>query len=209
MIHLFIAFDNEDSKQGDYFTRSQEHLIEQLSNTPFIQQFNSQSILNNEIPVAIREINSNIDTPFIFVSYTHGKQDALCIDDKSFIDRSNAYLFGETLFYACSCLAAQKLGNELINNNCRVFIGYNDYITTAFPESEPAFYHCENAFLIQFITTDETIQDCIQYMYNVYSNITDQIDSVSASILNKNLRVFKAMGDLQLTRQYFIPEKSL
>ena len=204
MPHLFIAYDNRDKNQGDYFENSHQHLVDNVKSLCKIQQFDTDAIAANTLPTAISALNNEKNTPFIFVNYTHGSNDALHIDNANFIDKTNAHLFGETLFYACSCLAGKDLKNYLMHHNCKFFMGYNKEIGTLFPETEAVFYHCENSVMIHFLTTNHSIQDCITYMYDTYESLKLDTDSSTAARLDANLDAFVYEGNTSLTKHDFI-----
>jgi hypothetical protein len=204
MIHLFVVYDNQDRHSGDYFAASQQHLCEPIKTSLHfsIQTFDSNTTLV-QLPNAISRLNENEDTPFLIVTYTHGSPDALHIGDNSFVNRDNAYLFGQTLFYACGCFSGENLKQYLINHNCRFFMGYDNRITTLHPETEPIFYQCENSVLSRFLSTDETITKCLAHMFDTYEQMKAQTDIGTAIILDRNLDAFVYQGDVNLTRNDF------
>lgn len=215
MIHLLIIKDNEDAGRGEYFEESQMHLSLQLANHSSINHIilSTTDCEQNTIDFHIRAYNSN---PFIFVAYTHGGADAIYIGGQAYIDINNAYLFGETLFYACSCLAAKELGPRLREMGCKVFMGYNDTISSLNPDTESFYYTCENEFIKLFLTTESTIGDCLKGMYTKYDEYKDYLkenySSLEASILEGNQNSFTIIcddADYALTHNYFIPTSTL
>lgn len=209
MIRLLIIKDNDDAGRGEYFEASQQHLISELAPHPSINPFILSTIdcQQNTIDHHISVYNGN---PFIFIAYTHGEADAIYIGNQAYINNNNAYFFGDTLFYACSCLTAQGLGYTLRQLGCRIFIGYNATISSLNPETEPIFYACENEFIRLFLTTDQTIQDCLDAMYDRYveyvSKLRNNYSTAEASILERNLSAFTILcdkNDYSLTRNSF------
>ena len=69
MPNLFIAYDNRDQRQGDYFASSQLHLVESVQSSCKIQQFDTDAIAANTLPTAISALNNEKNTPFIFVNW--------------------------------------------------------------------------------------------------------------------------------------------
>ncbi len=209
MLNLLIAYDHVDTHRGDYFQASHDDLVSNLSDTLEMNRrsINTELCTNNSIDHYIRQFNG---TPFIFVAYAHGSVGAIQINDVDYIHHQNAYLFSETLFYACSCLTAKELGRKLRENGCKVFIGYNQTITTGNPQTEPIYYTCENAFLTHFLNTENSIQDSLKTMYDTYNDMRKHLVSdygvFEAGILDNNLDAFEIIcdeEDLLLTKIAF------
>ena len=210
MLNLLIVYDNEDLNRGEYFEASHNHL---LSNTALELTINRQSIntelsQSNSIDHHTSQFNGN---PFIFVAYAHGSSDALHVANSEYINGQNTYLFSETLFYACSCLSAKELGQNLRENGCKVFLGYNAKISSLNPETEPIYYACENAFLAHFLTTDSTIQESMSFMYDKYEemkrHLATNYSTFDAGVLGNNLNAFEIIcneEDLFLTKEDFV-----
>ena len=193
MKNLVVIYDDLDTNNGEYFKASQEHLSHKLSGLADlnIQAFNTEQCLANPIDHYTSEF---AEQPFVFVAYAHGNESAIYIDKNAYIHLGNAYFFAGKIFYACGCLSAKELGQRLIAENCRVFLGYNAKISSANPESEPIFQECENAFLANFLTTSDTIQDCRAFMYRKYNEMRahfiSEYNTFAASILEDNLNAF-------------------
>jgi hypothetical protein len=211
MLQLFILHDNEDARNGDYFAASHQNLLAALDRN---------AVLHKAVVVNTSACSQTADfytsqfegNRFIFVGYAHGANDCLLIDNEVYIHAENAYLFNETLFYACGCHAANELGKVLIDFGCKIFLGYTDTITTCDPSLDPFFYHCENAFLKHFMTTNASIESCLKHMYEEYGKqivhlINEDVFSTS-QVLQRNLNRFKILfsdeaTDLKLTKSFF------
>lgn len=210
MIRLIIPFDDEDENRGEYFNESQLHFTSKINHLDniYLELINAQKSWENSIDYFTSKFNGN---PFILIGYLHGKEDALLIDNQSYISSVNAYLFSETLFYACSCLSAHTLGQQLIDNGCKVFLGFNTTISSARNETESIFYYCENIFLIRFLTTEESVQECLRFMYDEYLRMQNYLlkyhGIFDASILEDNLKSFVVKYDVEeselLNKNYF------
>jgi hypothetical protein len=210
MFNLLLIYDDLNDRNGDYFRASHQHIIDKLST---LDRYNAQS-LNTEQCLAhpIDHYSSAFSgQPFIFMAYTHGSEDALHIGTENYIHEQNAYFFSETLFYACSCLSAKILGLKLRDQGCRIFAGYNAKISTVNPDCEPIFYECENAFLSHFLTTNNTIQESLSFMYHKYNemrtHIEDNYGALTSSVLDENLKAFQLFcneADLSLTKNHFM-----
>ena len=211
MFNILLIHDDLDEKRGDYFSASHQNMIDKLSilDLPNLQSLNTNLCLANSIDHYTSAFKGQ---PFIFVAYAHGSEDTLEVGGEQYIHERNAYFFSETLFYACSCLSAKSLGLTLMNEGCRVFAGYDARISTLNPECEPIFYECENAFLTHFLTTNNTIQDSLRFMYHKYQemgyHLQNEFNTFTASeLLEGNLKAFKLFcndEDKLLTKSHFI-----
>jgi hypothetical protein len=209
MNNLLVIYDNDDKKMGYYFKASHQDINNKLRDSSHIilHSLNTQECLTNPIEHHIKTFEGR---PFIFIAYSHGNDDAIFIGDNKYIHSKNAYFFAETLFYSCCCFTANKLGNNLRNQGCRVFIGYNTTITSVADETDPYFQECENTFIHNFLTTENTIQESLKYMYNKYNEmrlfLINNFDVFTASTLESNLTAFEiqcANDDYKLTRSSF------
>lgn len=209
MIHLLIAYDDQDARRGDYFTDSQKHLAEVLKHHCTIHSFDTSAINTNAIETKISALNESRNTPFVFVNYSHGETHSLHTAEKAFINEANAFYFGESLFYACSCLAGIGLKDRLMAENCTFFMGYKGRLTSIYPETEHLFYICENTVVADFLSNDVTIRDSIKAMYKQYSNFMEDsnIDSTTRSVLAQNLSYFVFDGDETLAKKDFYTKK--
>lgn len=210
MNNLLVIYDNEDSRMGNYFESSHQDLNDKLSSLPHI---NLQSL--NSVQCFSTPIEHHIGTfdgkPFVFIAYSHGNDDSIYIGDDKYIHSQNAYFFGATLFYSCCCLTAKKLGSKLREQGCRIFIGYNSKITSVADETDPYFQDCENSFIHNFLTTDDTIQESLKYMYKKYNEmrlfLAENYDLFTASTLENNLTAFEILcddTDRNLTKSSFV-----
>lgn len=210
MLHILVAYDDEDSNRGEYFSASKENLIFKLLPNPSInlQLLNTRKCLANSVDFYVKKYGGK---SFIFIAYAHGSEKALLVGGIEFVNIPITYFFNQSLFYACGCFAANELGKALIHNGCRVFLGYNDKISTGNNETEPIFYECENAFITHFLTSGNTIQSCLDFMYDKYQERVNYLNKYAsifdASILDRNLSAFEIIckeEDYQLTKNDFI-----
>jgi hypothetical protein len=210
MFNLLLIYDDLNDNNGDYFKASHEHIIDKLSDleVAHLQSLNTEQCLANPIEHYSGRFNGQ---PFVFMAYTHGSEDALHIGNERYIHEHNAYFFSESLFYACSCLSAKTLGLTLRQQGCRIFAGYDATISTVNPDCEHIFYECENAFLSRFLTTTNTIQESLSFMYHKYEemrmNLIANYGVFTSSVLDENLKAFKLFctdEDRALTNNHFI-----
>lgn len=209
MIQVIVIHDNQDAKCGECFAGSQEWFVSQVKDLKgiTIEVFDTDKCQNKPIQNYIQSLNG---IPFIFIAYVHGSDDTLFVDDEEYINSANAYFFGETLFYACSCLSANELGIQLRQEGCRVFAGYKTKISTISNETEPLFSMCENAFITHFLSTGNTLQDSLSFMYDKYQeaeiHLRNNYSVFEASKLQSNLDAFEILceeNDMILTRDAF------
>lgn len=209
MLNLLIAYDDIDINRGDYFRDSHNHLVSNLTDNIDIKRLSIDALLckDSTIDYYISQFNGE---PHVFVAYAHGSEEAIQIDQIDYVHNENAYLFSETLFYACTCLTAKKLGQKLKQNGCKVFMGYNKNISSGNPETEPIYFNCENAFLIDFLLTGNSIETSLGVMYDKYAEMRRHLrvnySAFDASILDANLDSFEIICNeeyLHLTKMDF------
>jgi hypothetical protein len=209
MFNLLLIYDDLNQRNGDYFTASHQNIVDKLSvlDISNLQSLNTTQCLTYPIDHYSRAFNGQ---PFVFMAYTHGSEDALHVGDNQYIHEQNAYLFSETLFYACSCLSAKTLGLRLRHEGCKIFAGYDAKISSANPELDGLYIECENAFLSNFLTTNNTIQASLNFMYNQYeamrSHLRSEFNAFALNVLEDNLNAFKLFcsdEDRELTNLYF------
>jgi hypothetical protein len=192
MPNLLVLYDDKDTTRGSYFRTSVESL--NLPDSDKTKYLTTDKCLEQEIGEHINDLDGH---PFILLAFTHGSKDALFISGERFIDTNHAYFFGNTLFYANSCLTAKELGPCLIENNCTVFVGFNATITLCTPETDPIYQSCENSFILHFLSTNATIQESLSFMYQRYTDmqihLVQEVNAIHASILEDNLAAFQIL----------------
>ncbi len=210
MINILIAYDDLDERCGNYFSASHDRMLHSLSSIDLSKQhsINTDACLAKPIEDYTGAFSGS---PFIFIAYAHGVEDALLIGTERYLHLENSYFFAETIFYACGCLSAQKLMPKLRSERCRVVLGYDAKISSNNPECDPVFQDCENAFLSNFLTTSDTVQDSLKYMYKKYNEMGKYLrstyDSFTAGVLEGNLAAFKlncSEEDKNMTKEDFL-----
>ena len=58
--------------------------------------------------------------------------------------------------------------------------------------------------MIHFLTTNHSMQSCIDYMYDTYQNLKIETDSITEARLDANLDAFVYEGNTSLTKHDFI-----
>jgi len=204
MFNLIIIYDDSDEKIGEYFTASKDNFIISTQNIRFKNHYllNAETCLSNEIDNYICRFD---EKPFIFIAYTHGTEQTLNIANVEYIKATNSYFFANSLVYACACLSAVELGEVLVSQGCKLFLGYKESISSVDNELDPIFYECENAFISHFLTTDSNIEDCKRFMYNKYQERTsflkNNYNSLIAGRLQANLKAFTLLPQNELSSQ--------
>jgi hypothetical protein len=210
MFNLLLIYDDLNQRNGDYFKASHQNIIDKLSilDVPNLQSLNTAQCLAHPIDHYSRAFNGQ---PFVFMAYTHGSEEALHVGEDQYIHERNAYLFSQTLFYACSCLSAKTLGLRLMHEGCKIFAGYDAKISSANPELDTLYIECENAFLSNFLTTNNSIQASLTFMYSRYeamrSHLESEFNTFAVNVLEDNLNAFKLLcsdEDWSLTKNHFI-----
>jgi hypothetical protein len=195
-MNLMLVYDDLDTRRGEYFTASHQDLINRLlpENITRLQSLNTNHCLEKSVDFYTPVFDGQ---PFVFVAYTHGSKNAVCISNEDYIHANNAYLFNKTLFYACCCLLAQSLGQQLIANGCTVFIGFDATIKSGRPETEGIFQECENTFIEHFLNTESTIANCMVKMYEKYRamehHLSRYYSTFEGSTLMDNLNAFQLL----------------
>lgn len=201
MINLLVACDTDDFHLGDYFTKSHEMLIKNISNPNII----SKSIVgDNCVSENInRSIVSLESRQFVFVAFSHGSEDDLNIYGRPYINIENCHNFKGALFYTAACYCATNLGRELVNNGCNAFIGYRDKVHIH-PEYYDEFIECENYGILEFINTDKSLNDVYNEMHKKYEDVIERLsggnikDTLIASTLLENQEQLEILGNIHI-----------
>lgn len=203
MVKLLIAHDSTDPELGTYFSSCFQDIHDHASLCGGFQVFelNSQHD-ETHLQSAIKAFQG---MPFLFVAYTHGREDAIVLAQNQLVYLQNAYFFGESFVYTCACRVGQELADSLLSHNCRAFIGFSndswlpqadDYIAT--------FRICENQGIKTFMEGEKTILESFQAMEKMYTTKFDELveeNAFAASTLLDNLYalVIKTNGSEHLT----------
>jgi hypothetical protein len=204
MIKLLLVVDDNDNSLGEYFNKS----YVDFSN--FLKQKNdiNESVLKNgscngeKVVETIKTFN---DTPFIFISFSHGNEESLLTASNAIVDANNASYFNNSFFYTSACLVGRRLGQTLIDNKCRCFIGYTEEVTIM-TLYEECFVICENHGVKMFCEGVKTTFESFNSMVEKYDEEIDNLlqsgnidDIIAASTLvgNKDSLIF--IGEKSLT----------
>jgi hypothetical protein len=177
MIRILIAFDELDPDMGAYFTACKEEILLHTEDNSTINVDCINGRINN-YNVVTDHITTFDEKPFIFISYAHGREDAILLNSDPVIDLENAYYFGTSLFYSCSCRVAQQLGKQLVEvENCKAFIGYReDAMLASVEKYDDIFRACDNFGIKHFLNGNTTLKTAFEAMIDFY---TEQLDLLS------------------------------
>lgn len=205
-MNLLTICDDKDTNRGEYFSVSQQDLLAKLqpniTHHQDLKTINCRTSLDNYTP------NFN-GKPFFCVAYAHGSETSIVVEDENYIHFENAYLFNQSFFYACSCLSAKQLGKQIIDNGCKVFLGFDATISSCNPEVEGIYQDCENAFIPFFVNDGLTIHDCLKKVKEKYvesiGHIASYYSIFEASVLENNFNAFRVLcSDTSITKNEFM-----
>jgi hypothetical protein len=192
MVNSILAFDNEDSDLGVFFTECSEDLVSHFNHVNANLSTLDSSKLNSIIVEATLE---DLNT-FIFLVYSHGSEIELLANGiVPFVNAENANNFSNSFFYTCSCHAGKSLANTLIDKGCLSFIGYNNTFGV-WDFNRPPFIECAN-FGIKLFLKGIASADIVLRMKEKYSEHIDNYnnDIFGSVILLSNRRALMHVGD--------------
>jgi hypothetical protein len=197
MINILVACDDWDVNLGEYLGDTFYKLCEScdLFNSKFHTDLvDTESYLNYTIDSKIKAFNSK---PFLFLGLAHGNDDAIFIKDDELINEGNSNLFKDSFFYAISCCTAKILGDILIKEGCRTYIGYNDSVNIILLHQD-IFRDCQTHGFERFIKDNLSSHDSFSQMIDKYNTEIDDLyptDSVTAGYLLANREALEIKGD--------------
>ena len=184
MANTVIVVDEADTKLGSFF----QVCIEDLNN--FFNEINIQPTLLNSLK--LNDLSVQLTTEplksFVFGAFSHGGKNCLVKSNTSYVSTTiNNTCFNNSFFYTFSCSSGYELGNNLIDNGCLCFIGYNKIISIWSTYIQP-FVICANHGLKLFYNGVNTFQ-IVKEMKEQYNHEIDTLytkDFFIASILREN-----------------------
>ncbi|MFL1013331.1 hypothetical protein [Flavisericum labens] len=193
MIELVFAFDDSDADLGVYFTLCKNDSIEVINSV----EENETRITITELP-AIRCNRAYIDLsldalkeiPFIWATFTHGNEYGVTASGLPFISvGDDNTTFSDAFFYTNSCSSGLYLGDDLIKNSCRVFIGYEDKIYAFKNEYGDISLKCDTIGLTSFLTEDITAFEAYKRMKQLYTQESRKLQNVGGDVLAAGLLI--------------------
>lgn len=211
MPNLIVAFDHLDDKIGSNLHQCYQHLEGEVDFSEYyIQILDGKNCSSQRVQEAISILD---EKAFIFIAYSHGKEDALIsyVEPSGYVNTGNAYFFGKSLIYTNSCYTARQLKGTLLACNCVGYVGYEgEVLLPENPNDEALFIACENKGIIHFLTTNDTLAQSVNVMKNYYEEEYDKLayrDFVLASKLLRNLEGLVIGGNHDLTKNDFIADR--
>lgn len=170
MVKLIIAYDRRDVDLGGYFQSCYNDISSYALNIGVNQIYSFDGTENHR--TIITDLVQQLEAqPFIFVAFTHGREDAILFSSAPIVDMENAYFFGGALIYTCACRVANDLGPAFEHHQCKAFIGYKkDSTLASLPKYDAIFMDCENYGIKQFLKGSLTIRESFNAMYNYFSD---------------------------------------
>lgn len=197
MINLLVACDDWDVNLGEYLGDTFYKLCDScdLFNNNFCTDLiDTESYLKYPIDSKINSYNSS---PFLFIALAHGNDDAIFIKDDEIINEANSALFKDSFFYAISCYTAKSLGDALIKEGCKTYIGYSDAVIISLLH-EDIFRDCQTHGIERFINNNLSSSNSFSQMITKYNTEIDNLyptDAVTAGYLLANREALEIKGD--------------
>jgi hypothetical protein len=207
MISINIAFDDQDTGLGSYFQECKQDLIDFLEDRRIndgdeytIDEIHTTRCNEVYIDHRISSINAN---NFLFIAYSHGDADCLTAGGEAYVHLDkNTHLFNNSFFYAVACLTGARLGQNLVDSGCHVFIGYKDPFYVLNGKLQLSV-NCANIGIKMFLS-GKSAEEAFRLIESYYNQEIDRLvffsDIMAASVLagNKNALVLVGRNDLTI-----------
>ena len=209
MIRIVTAYDDLDTKLGTYFIACKEDIAAVIkAESEINDRYLSTEISGINCNQAYLDVilSDHKEIPFLWISYTHGNEKEITVNGCSFVKagNDNSY-FQESFFYTNSCLSGKFLGPDLIAQNCKVFIGYDDTIVAFKNEHREVSVKCDNIGLITFLTTTSTAYESFEAMQSYYTQESNRIfrygDPLSSALLINAREALVFHGEKDFTKE--------
>lgn len=184
MTDLIVAFDNQDSSLGVFFSRCAEVLTDSLDDNWNCISVDSSTL--NDVYLEIR--TKQFKGSFIFASFTHGSESSLLASSGTFIQSpvKKNYL-ANSFCYCFACLSGRQLGLDLVESGTHTFVGYSNIVSFVWGYVE-IFASCAVEGIIHF-KNGASITESIDHKKNRYTEEIDKLymtDFFAASVLMDN-----------------------
>jgi len=209
MIKIVVAYDDNDSELGDYFEESYKNLLQAIHASNETPTTVLRGLECNEANVnnAVNPLKAN---PFLFVGLSHGDETGnyLLTENNTYVSPNNAVNFTNSFFYTTGCNSGLDLGENLLQYDCKVFVGYTDNSKAPLNEDyNSIFIDCELYALKQFLSSDLTINELFNEMLSYTQTQIDWLfakdEIVEAMDLQSNKDCMMIFGDGSLRNQNF------
>jgi hypothetical protein len=200
MINTVLLYDNQDTTLGSFFALCATKFM-QLHTNAYNKSVSSEHKTNNgdenSVETALSTYNSS---KFLFVSFLHGNEDAMFIDNQQVVSTGKAYFFSNAFCYTFSCHCGKNLGKILIDNNASIFWGYIDK-AYSIADYEDEFADLAVSGLKHFIDR-KTVESAYNTVIEEHTNKIDKLyhtDFFVAATLLHNRDSLVVYGDKNLT----------
>lgn len=184
MANTIIAVDEADGRLGSFFQLCMDDLVAFFNAIPIMPTVLNSTRLNDlSVQLTTQPLNA-----FVFGAYSHGNINCLLKANTSYVSTTvNNTCFQNSFFYTFSCSCGHELGDNLIENGCLCFIGYNKVISIWSTYIQP-FVVCANHGLKLFYNGVSTfqIEAEMKNQYNIEIDAIYPDDFMIASILREN-----------------------
>lgn len=193
MINILLAFDEEDDDIGSFNQGCKEDFEEFFvnKNNHNITYIGTSTLTEIEVQSKTAPLSS-----FIFAAYSHGDIDKLVSKNGAYVSKNEGIkTFKDSFFYTVSCLSANELGTELINNGCKSYFGYKTQFSSW--QGYICFSACANYGFFKFIegNSTHTVYDLMIENYNKHIDDMYKDDMFQAAILLENRNGLIRLGE--------------
>ena len=177
MINFIVSFDDLDPILGKYFCESHVDFYDFISEHRDLlnvyKEISTSGIYIDYINKITRKYNSK---PFIYIAYSHGNPNEFRCAGVPYIWCSNAKNFVNSFIYSTACHTGEKLAYDLIDNGCKIFVGYKkeSYVFLK-DEYRRISINSDNYALKMFLLMNVSIEEAVNSMKRY---ITQQIDKL-------------------------------
>jgi hypothetical protein len=210
MIKIVVAYDDNDSTLADYFEESYSNLLQSIQSAQETPTVVLKGLECTEINVnaAVTALNVN---PFLFIGLSHGDETGnyLLTENNNYITPNNSENFINSFFYTTACNAGLGLRENLLQNGCKIFIGYTDNSKAPLNEDyNSLFIDCELYAIKQFMSSNSTIDELFNAMMNYTQTMIDRLFEndetiIEAMDLQRNKDSMILFGDGSLCKHDF------
>jgi hypothetical protein len=206
MISVNIAFDDKDSELGTFFQECKQDLVDFLERRRVdngddytIDEIHTSRCNEVYIQERISSVNSN---NFLFVAFSHGDEDCLTASGTAYIHSdSNSHLFSNSFFYAVACSVGARLGQNLIERGCQVFIGYKEPFCILHQREHLAVNYANIG--IKMFLSGHSAEEAFRLIERFYTQEIDKLvgfnDIIAAGVLMGNRSALVLYGRNDLT----------
>jgi hypothetical protein len=185
MVEVILAYDEDNNTLGQYFAYCYSDISQYFDGLQHgIVEIKGRILNSAYIDLELAKYE---EIPFIFIAYSHGTNVSLISDEEYLGISSNLKPFSNSFIYTFSCSSGHTLGDHLIQNGARVFIGYKTeiHIITTYQQ---IFAECANEGMKHFLNGDN-IKLAFQKMKERHNQEIDNIyskNALVASTIRKN-----------------------